>query len=105
MSENSEKIKKLIQDLVGEEITITIDEESYLSIYNGDFNLGFSQINELLLLHGFDRISKPFFQFLVDQTTSYKSSSKITSIEQFEKGVEEFRKIAILFWGNIKKRF
>jgi hypothetical protein len=105
MSENELKIRKLIQDLVGEEITLPCVDNSYSIIYEGDFNIGFSQMNELLLLHGFDRVSKPFFQFLVDQTTDYKPTSKVTSLEQFEKGIVEFRKIAILFWGNIKKGF
>lgn len=105
MSDNEIKIRKLIQNLVGEEITLSCNDNSYSVIYEGDFNVGFSQMNELLLLHGFDRISKPFFQFLVNQTTDYKPTSKVTSLEQLEKGIDEFRKIAILFWGNIKKGF
>ena len=38
----------------------------------GGGGLGYSQLNELLLLLGFDRVTRTFFQFLKDGTTEYQ---------------------------------
>lgn len=100
-----QKIQSLLQDMVGEDITLPNPDYSVMNISDENFDVGYSQLNEVLLLHGFDRITKEFFQYLVDQTTEYKPKSRITSIDQLEKGINEFRKISILWWGNIKKGF
>ena len=67
--------------------------------------LGYSQFNELLVYLGYDRVSHAFFQFLVNQTTEYKSRASLNSLAQFRSGVDEFRKVALLFFGNVKFAF
>ncbi|MBN2829826.1 MAG: hypothetical protein JXR56_05860 [Candidatus Cloacimonetes bacterium] len=67
--------------------------------------LGHSQFNEILLLLGFDRVYPGFFQYLVDGTIDYKDGSAIESLQALEKGVERFRTLALLWFGNIKFAF
>ena len=67
--------------------------------------LGYSQLNELLLLLGYDRVTHSFFQFLVDGTLEYRSGCGLESIEDLEVGVERARKLSLLFFGNVKFGF
>jgi hypothetical protein len=67
--------------------------------------LGYSQLNELLLLVGYDRVSHAFFQFLVDGTLDYEPASQIRSFRDLEIGVERARKMSLLFFGNVKFGF
>lgn len=69
--------------------------------------VGYSQLNEILLTLGYDRISEDFFQFLIDGQLYYdsKKPSKIDSREAFLNGVERFRKVALFKFGNIKYAF
>ena len=97
-----DKVKKLIENLVGESVQITCSEFDSLKFFKEGVNLGFSQFNELLLFLGFDRITQSFFQFLVNQKTNYDYRSKISSVRQLEKGVNEFRKLSILLFANVK---
>ena len=43
--------------------------------------LGYSQLNELLLLLGYDRVTQAFFQFLVDGTLKYQPGAELPSID------------------------
>lgn len=67
--------------------------------------LGYSQLNELLLLLGYDRITEEFFQFLVDDTLDFQSGSELKSIAHLEQGVERARQLSLLFFGNVKFGF
>jgi len=67
--------------------------------------LGYSQLNELLLLLGYDRITHAFFQFLVDGTLDYMPGSGLQSLSDLEAGVDRARKLALLFFGNVKFGF
>jgi hypothetical protein len=67
--------------------------------------LGYSQLNELLLLLGYDRVTQAFFQFLVDGTLEYKSGAELPTIEALELGVERARQLSLLFFGNVKFGF
>ena len=67
--------------------------------------LGYSQLNELLLLLGYDRVSQAFFQFLVDGTSQYQPGAELPSIEALQVGVERARKMSLLFFGNVKFGF
>jgi hypothetical protein len=104
MSHN-EKIKSLIQKLVGETITVECKRFDELNFFENGTVIGYSQFNEILLLLGFDRITQSFFQFLVDQKVEYRHSSAIGSISQLEAGVTEFRKLAVLLYANVKYGF
>jgi len=61
--------------------------------------------NELLLFLGYDRLTPGFFQYLVDGSTEYKSTAALRSIRKFRDGVDRFRKLAILNFGNVKFGF
>jgi hypothetical protein len=67
--------------------------------------LGYSQLNELLLLLGFDRVTHTFFQFLIDGTTEYTDGAAIGTFEQLEMGVDRFRSLGLLMFGNVKYAF
>jgi hypothetical protein len=67
--------------------------------------LGYSQLNELLLILGYDRICPELFQFLIDGTTEYSPGSSIRSILELQGAVTRFRKLALLFFGNVKFAF
>ena len=67
--------------------------------------LGYSQLNELLLLLGYDRVTQAFFQFLVDGTLKYQPGAALPSIEDLEAGVERARQMSLLFFGNVKFGF
>jgi len=67
--------------------------------------LGYSQLNELLLLLGYDRVSQAFFQFLVDGTAQYRPGAELPSIDALAVGVERARQMALLFFGNVKFGF
>lgn len=102
---NYEKVKNLIEKFVGEVVTIDCNDFKTLNIFSKDVNVGYSQFNELLLLLGLDRITNSCFQFLVDQTVEYSEGSKIVSINQLEKGINEFRKLVIFLFANVKYGF
>jgi hypothetical protein len=69
-----------------------------------DLGIGFSQFNELLLQLGYDRVSHEFFQFLLDGQTAYEGKS-IRSLDLLAQGVDRFRKLALLRFGNVKFGF
>ena len=67
--------------------------------------IGYSQFNEILLLMGYDRITHAFFQYLIDGSTLYTPGSALSSLEQLREGVDRFRKLALLLFGNVKFAF
>lgn len=74
-------------------------------LLEGGTGLGYSQLNELLLLLGFDRVTHAFFQFLIDGTTEYHNGAAIKTVEQFVAGVNRLRELALLMFGNVKYGF
>jgi len=68
--------------------------------------IGVSQINELLLTAGFDRISEAYFSLLCNgQPTTYKDGIKIDDIKDLTEKVTVIRKLGILKYGNFKYAF
>lgn len=67
-----------------------------------DPGIGYSQFNEVLLLLGYDRVSAPFFQFLVDDSSCYQPGAVFTEVAQINGGVDRFRFLAMWFYGNIR---
>lgn len=98
----------LFESLVGEKLQKQIAHESInISLFNdGDDGIGYSQFNELLILLGFDRVNEGFFNFLSedDMYTEIESPS-INSIEEFNKAIDRFTELALLFYGNLKFAF
>lgn len=69
--------------------------------------VGYSQLNEIFLTLGYDRISEDFFQFLISPKLFYnqKNPTKIKSGTDFLEGVERFRILALFVYGNVKYAF
>lgn len=76
----TDKIKGLLERFAGKPGREECCGFDFVKIKADNLDIGYSQFNELLLLLGFDRITKSCFQFLVDQKTDYKESSKISSL-------------------------
>jgi hypothetical protein len=98
-------ICSILADLTGEDAPPEKEFEAVAMKSLSRTGLGRSQLNELLLLLGYDRVTPSFFQYLVDGSTQYKSGAVLTSIDEFRDGVDRFRKLAILNFGNVKFGF
>ena len=105
MSEPS-PIQRVLEQLAGKDAPFSADvpEEALRHFESPGAELGYSQLNELLLLFGFDRVTHAFFQFLLDGSTDYTPGDAL-SFEQLENGVRRFREKALLLYGNVKFAF
>jgi hypothetical protein len=102
---NHSEIKELLSKLTGQSAQIDASVPG-LSVLNAPGEgLGYSQLNELLLLFGFDRITSQFFRYLLDGKTEYEPGLAFESSEQLNDAVNRFRKLAILLFGNVKYGF
>lgn len=99
---SSQQLARLLELLTGQR-SPTPNAEAALSFPSG--GLGYSQLNELLLLLGYDRVSQAFFQFLVDGRIEYEPGTALQSVQDLESGVERARKLALLLFGNVKFGF
>jgi hypothetical protein len=102
----SDNIQNILQDLTGQELpwpsrNFNIEIKKLLS-HSG---IGYSQLNELLLSLGYDRIKAAFFQFLLNGTADYKKGNAFNSLKQLRVGVNRFRLRAIVRFGSIKFAF
>ena len=103
---SSRDIKQLLENLTGQKIPLDKDiPDTAVHLFNNKVGLRFSQLNELLLYMGYDRVTSVFFQYIADGSIEYKHESEINSFQDFEKGVDRFRKIAVLIFGNVKYGF
>jgi hypothetical protein len=71
----------------------------------GGSGLGLSQMNETLLLLGYDRISESLFQYLVDGKLIYEPGACIESLTNLQDATSRFRKLALVWCGNVKYAF
>lgn len=96
----------MLEELAGQPAPFSahVPEKALQDIESPGVELGYSQLNELLLLFGFDRITHAFFRFLIDGSTDYTPGDAL-SLEQLERGVKRFREIAVLLYGNVKFAF
>lgn len=92
--------KSLIAELSGQEPPFSCAQIEFP--HSG---LGRSQLNEVLLSYGLDRVSEPFFAYLSSHKSIYESGMVIDSIESFRDAVTKFQKHALLRFGNIKHAF
>jgi hypothetical protein len=96
----------LLADLTGEALPSPEKLDGIdLEIGRDQAALGYSQLNELLLLAGLDRVHESFFSFLLTGTTEYDPGSGFRSLEQLAEGVTRFRKLALMQFGNVKFAF
>jgi hypothetical protein len=100
-------LRALLERLVGQPAVLhcVVLPESATEALTPDTGLGVSQLNELLLLLGFDRVTRSFFQYLVDGTLDYSDGSAIKSFDALEEGVNRFRQLGLLHYGNVKHAF
>jgi hypothetical protein len=107
-AKQKQTLKTLIEDLTGQPVPLPREIPDFavdLLTRANTKGLGYSQFNELLLQLGYDRVSHSFFQYLVNQKTDYRIGASLKSLAQLRKGADEFRKVAVLFFGNIKFAF
>lgn len=98
-------LKELIpkfERLTGKRIQCPDYDSFDIQIFDNGAELGFSQFNEILLLLGFDRVNMYFFRYLAYGDGNAELSTSITSIAQFDEGIERFIILALQFYGNVK---
>jgi hypothetical protein len=99
------EIQPLLEKLAGQEAPLD-GAPAGLSIFEGPgAELGYSQLNELLLLFGLDRITHGFFRYLLDGEIEYEPGLAFDSAERLIAGVDRFRELAVLLYGNVKFGF
>jgi hypothetical protein len=100
-------LKQLLEALTGQDIPFKagIHDETLRFFDRQENNLGYSQLNELLLSLGYDRVTREFFQYLINGKTEFKLGDSIHSLSDLAEGVKRFRKIAIILFGNVKYAF
>lgn len=97
-------VKSILERLTGELPKINNDKEPFDNIFNSKAGVCYNQLNELLLFYGYDRITNSnLFDFLLK--LEEKPKAKIFSIDQFSNIIEEFNKVSLLVFGNIKYAF
>ncbi|MGD0768037.1 MAG: hypothetical protein ABSB42_07560 [Tepidisphaeraceae bacterium] len=95
----------ILRDLTGEVAPFPKNLDTRTNGLLRGSGLGYSQFNELLLLLGYDRVTRSFFQFLLDGGTEYRSGAAFKSLKSVRTGVDRFRELAILNFGNVKFGF
>lgn len=100
-----ERLGTLLGRLTGQPVSSTLPLEIPDPLGENSGALGYSQLNELLLLFGLDRITHAFFTYLLHGTTEYTPGDGFTSFDELEVGVERFRKAALLLYGNVRFAF
>lgn len=99
-------LKRFLHDLTGEPLPFPEKLDMLgLKLGPGDAALGGSQLNELLLLAGLDRVSPAFFSYLLHGDPSVDSHNGFESQEDLKRGIDNFRKLALLLYGNVKFAF
>jgi hypothetical protein len=102
---NREEIKTLLEKLTGQIAPYNSAPEGLTILEAVGEELGYSQLNEILLIFGFDRITSSFFRYLLDGETEYQPGQALTSADDFYTGVDRFRELAVLLYGNVKFAF
>jgi hypothetical protein len=69
---NCEEVKKLLEKLAGQAAPLDCAPTELAVLDAAGDELGYSQLNELLLLFGFDRITQSFFRYLLDGSIDYE---------------------------------
>lgn len=97
-------IKYILERLTGELPKINNNQNTFDKIFDSTDGICLNQLNELLLYYGYDRITNAnLFDFLLKLDADPKE--KIFTKDQFYNIVEEFNKVSLLCFGNIKFAF
>jgi hypothetical protein len=98
----STKLQVLIERLTGQKLPLEENLFIIERLSKKDLDLGYSQFNELLLLLGYDRLSKSFFQFLVTGDIEFNAESTLRDLSQLEKQIDRIVEFSLRLFGNIK---
>jgi hypothetical protein len=106
MTLDTKKLTTVLENLTGEKIPFAerLEALSHTGHFSGK-ELGHSQLNELLLLSGLDRITQAFFAYLLSDQPNYEPGMAFSSLDELEVGVKRFRRTALLAYGNVKFAF
>lgn len=108
-SDTNDQIRLLFEQLTGQKQSESAQlTATAIDVLEHGSGWGYSQFNEVLLLLGYDRVCAEFFQYCVDQTTEYKPSASLRTIDHLRQAADRFRKLGLLLFGNVKyayKRF
>ena len=102
-TETSRNLCELLEALAGE--TAPFEAAREICPEFPASGVGYSQLNELLLSLGFDRVTHSFFQFLVDGLLEYRLGLSIGTLAELELGIERVRQLSLLIFGNVKFGF
>lgn len=108
---SGEQLAKLLEQLTGQPCPMGAESgvlEQVASSISAGQSLGHSQFNELLLNVGYDRVDREFFLFLCDPRavqSSGSGTSELSSPEALRVGIDAFRELALLLYGNTKYGF
>jgi hypothetical protein len=107
LSDRAKLLLDILEDLTGQNPPLkSIAPEDALELLEGKGRgLGYSQLNELLLLLGYDRVTLDFFQYLVNDQIEYEPGAAFHSLDELREGTDRFRKLALLRFGNVKFAF
>ncbi len=107
-----EKIKELLEKLTGQKAPFQQGLQDRVSPTFMNDGLGLSQLNEILLLLGFDRVSSSFFQYLYQSSengchvySEYEHGIAFSSLDKLSIGINLFREAALIVYGNVKYAF
>lgn len=117
----------ILEDLTGQKQPFAANLEEAVAMLLGGSGLGHSQLNELLLTYGYDRVSTDFFQYLIDSVAQKDGRDEETATEnrgdegleddvksaaiafhsltELRRAVDRFREWAVLRFGNVKYAF
>lgn len=101
----------LLESLTGQALPLTDDMTVLSQVANSisiGQSLGHSQFNELLLNVGYDRVHRDFFLYLCDPAVvnvNGAGADEISSPAGLRKGINAFRELALLLYGNVKYGF
>ncbi|MET3135278.1 hypothetical protein AAKU55_005586 [Oxalobacteraceae bacterium GrIS 1.11] len=108
---SAKDLRNFLVSLTGQELPISnniaILEKVARSISIGQ-SLGYSQFNELLLTVGYDRVHRDFFLYLCDplaMNVHGEGADEIVSKVGFKYGIDAFRELSLLLYGNVKFGF
>lgn len=102
---DKEQVRRHLERLTGQQAPFREPEDSIQIFTETECGLGYSQLNELLLIFGFDRVSRSFFQYLVNGELDYKPGQAFSSESELTTGIDRFRQLAVLLYGNVKFAF
>ncbi|MBC8727045.1 hypothetical protein [Paraburkholderia sp. UCT2] len=108
---DADELRLLLESLTGQPLPMNADSSVLSKVAESvasGHSLGHSQFNELLLTVGYDRVDGEFFRFLCDPIAvrvNGESTNEISSADDLRNGINSFRQLALLLFGNVKYGF